>query len=141
MQHASRLAEGVARNRMRTEAGKMPESLISPIRNGHGVSHDRFGFKIPCHPEKMDFQGAIPEICLPARAGPRRRNFDEANLPGYASHLANTRKQPSSKQAPRIRLAGRKPARPCVPRTSLPVHADDRDTPHLHSNGRLPGIS
>ena len=33
------------RNRMRTEAGKMPESLISPIRNGHGVSNDRFGFK------------------------------------------------------------------------------------------------
>ena len=30
---------------MRTEAGKMPESLISPIRNGHGVSNDRFGFK------------------------------------------------------------------------------------------------
>ena len=30
---------------MRTEAGKMPESLIFPIRNGHGVSNDRFGFK------------------------------------------------------------------------------------------------
>ena len=28
---------------MRTEAGKMPGSLISPIRNGHGVSHDRYG--------------------------------------------------------------------------------------------------
>ena len=50
MQHASRLAEGVAGyveagNRMRTKAGKMPESLIFPIRNGHGVSNDRFGFK------------------------------------------------------------------------------------------------
>ena len=33
------------RNRMRTEAGKMPECLIFPIRNGHGVSNDRFGLK------------------------------------------------------------------------------------------------
>ena len=40
----SGLRRGVARNRMRTEAGKMPESLIFPIRNGHGVSDDRFGF-------------------------------------------------------------------------------------------------
>ena len=39
----SGLPRGVARNRMRTKAGKMPESLISPIRNGHGVSDDRFG--------------------------------------------------------------------------------------------------
>ena len=39
----SGLRRGVAGNRMRTEAGKMPESLISPIRNGHGVSDDRFG--------------------------------------------------------------------------------------------------
>ena len=51
MQHASRLAEGVAgyveaaRNRMRTEAGKMPECLIFLIRNGLGVSNDRFGLK------------------------------------------------------------------------------------------------
>ena len=30
---------------MRTEAGKMPESLIFPIRNGLGVSNDRFGLK------------------------------------------------------------------------------------------------
>ena len=37
------LRRGVAGNRMRTEAGKMPGSLISPIRNGHGVSNDRFG--------------------------------------------------------------------------------------------------
>ena len=43
MQHASGLAEGVAGSRMRTEAGKMPGSLIFPIRNGHGVSNDRFG--------------------------------------------------------------------------------------------------
>ena len=42
MQHASRLAEGVAGY---VEAYKMPESLIFPIRNGHGVSNDRFGFK------------------------------------------------------------------------------------------------
>ena len=46
MQHASGLAEGVAGNKMRTEAGKMPESLVSPIRNGLGVSHDRFGLKL-----------------------------------------------------------------------------------------------
>ena len=32
------------RNRMRTEAGKMPECLIFLIRNGLGVSNDRFGF-------------------------------------------------------------------------------------------------
>ena len=38
------LRRGVAGNRMRTEAGKMPGSLIFPIRNGHGVSDDRFGF-------------------------------------------------------------------------------------------------
>ena len=31
---------------MRTEAGKMPESLIFPIKNRHGVSNDRFGFKV-----------------------------------------------------------------------------------------------
>ena len=37
-------AEGVAGNRMRTEAGKIPESLMFPIRNGLGVSNDRFGF-------------------------------------------------------------------------------------------------
>ena len=30
---------------MRTEAGKMPECLIFLIRNGLGVSNDRFGFK------------------------------------------------------------------------------------------------
>ena len=41
----SGLHRGVARNRMRTEAGKMPGSLIFPIRNGHGVSNDRFGLK------------------------------------------------------------------------------------------------
>lgn len=43
-QAASRLAEGVARNRMRTDAGKMPESLIFPIGNGLGLSDGRFGF-------------------------------------------------------------------------------------------------
>ena len=36
----------VAGNRMRTKAGKMPESLIFPIRNGHGVSNDRFGIMV-----------------------------------------------------------------------------------------------
>ena len=41
----SGLRRGVARIRMRTEAGKMPESLIFPIRNGLGVSNDRFGLK------------------------------------------------------------------------------------------------
>ena len=29
---------------MRTEAGNLPESLVFPIRNGLGVSNDRFGF-------------------------------------------------------------------------------------------------
>ena len=41
----SGLRRGVARIRMRTEAGKMPESLTFPIKNGLGVSNDRFGFK------------------------------------------------------------------------------------------------
>ena len=40
----SGLRRGVARIRMRTEAGKMPESLTFPIKNGLGVSNDRFGF-------------------------------------------------------------------------------------------------
>ena len=40
----SGLRRGVARIRMRTEAGKMPESLTFPIRNELGVSNDRFGF-------------------------------------------------------------------------------------------------
>ena len=39
----SGLRRGVARSKMRTEAGKMPGSLIFSIRNGHGVSDDRFG--------------------------------------------------------------------------------------------------
>ena len=42
----SGLRRGVAGNRMRTKAGKMPESLIFPIRNGHGVSNDRFGIMV-----------------------------------------------------------------------------------------------
>ena len=37
---------------MRTEAGKMPESLIFPIRNGLGVSNDRFGVKTLPGPAK-----------------------------------------------------------------------------------------
>ena len=40
----SGLRRGVARNRMRTEAGKMPESLIFLTENSPGVSNDRFGF-------------------------------------------------------------------------------------------------
>ncbi len=46
---------------MRTKAGKMPESLIFPIRNGHGVSNDRFGFKIG---ESLSVLGSAPRICL-----------------------------------------------------------------------------
>ena len=36
---------------MRTEAGKMPECLIFPIRNGLGVSNDRFGLKQESDPK------------------------------------------------------------------------------------------
>ena len=40
---------------MRTEAGKMPESLTFPIKNGLGVSNDRFGIKqkrcVKTHPD------------------------------------------------------------------------------------------
>ena len=47
---------------MRTEAGKMPESLIFPIRNGHGLSNDRFGIKVAaglhaCGPESFGKPG------------------------------------------------------------------------------------
>ena len=45
----SGLRRGVARNRMRTEAGKMPECLIFLIRNGLGVSNDRFGLNRSRH--------------------------------------------------------------------------------------------
>ena len=43
-QKAALYPKSVTRNRVRTEAGKMPESLIFPIGSGHGVSDDRFGF-------------------------------------------------------------------------------------------------
>ena len=61
----SGLRRGVARNRMRTEAGKMPESLVFPIRNGHGVFNDRFGFNqsflLNSPHDEMPFpQGSIP---------------------------------------------------------------------------------
>ncbi len=62
----SGLRRGVARNRMRTEAGKMPECLIFLIRNGLGVSNDRFGINdtlvkmfrsvAPADPYRMDFE-------------------------------------------------------------------------------------
>ena len=56
----SGLRRGVARNRMRTEAGKMPESLISPIRNGHGVSNDRFGFNEDLHFSDRSLKKFVP---------------------------------------------------------------------------------
>ena len=31
---------------MRAEAGRMPESLVSPIGNSPGASNDRLGFKV-----------------------------------------------------------------------------------------------
>ena len=40
----SGLRRGVARNRMRTEAGKMSKGLIFSIGSGFGESKDRFGF-------------------------------------------------------------------------------------------------
>ena len=54
MQHASGLAEGVA--------GKMPESLIFSIRNGHGVSDGLFGF-IGKNPVCMDRKQAQELAC------------------------------------------------------------------------------
>ena len=66
----SGLRRGVARNRMRTEAGKMPESLISPIRNGHGVSNDRFGFNDSHNQDEAtslpDGRNPAPEEAKPA---------------------------------------------------------------------------
>ena len=64
----SGLRRGVARNRRRTEAGKMPESLISPIRNGHGESDDRFGLKLSCH-EKFARLDAEDIVSCHARSG------------------------------------------------------------------------
>ena len=51
----SGLRRGVARNRMRTEAGKMPESLTFPIKNELGASNDRFGFK-ECLTSDLDLE-------------------------------------------------------------------------------------
>ena len=44
---------------MRTEAGNLPESLVFPIRNGLGVSNDRFGFIRP--PPRIRFEASSPE--------------------------------------------------------------------------------
>ena len=78
----SGLRRGVARNRMRTEAGKMPESLISPIRNGHGVSDDRFGLnntpgRISASPaEKASMERENPYIRVQRRR-PQRWSSDK----------------------------------------------------------------
>ena len=40
---------------MRTEAGKMPESLTFPIKNELGASNDRFGFK-ECLTSDLDLE-------------------------------------------------------------------------------------
>ena len=61
----SGLRRGVARIRMRTEAGKMPESLIFLTENSPGVSNDRFGLKFLAILKRMDFQGAVSGFCLP----------------------------------------------------------------------------
>ena len=57
----SGLRRGVGRNRMRTETGKMPGSLISPIGNGFGVSNDRFGFiaSMPTDNSGIAWQGYV----------------------------------------------------------------------------------
>ena len=65
----SGLRRGVARNRMRTEAGKMPGSLIFPIRNGHGVSDDRFGL----NPNRSSDFGEIARLCHAACFSSSRR--------------------------------------------------------------------
>ena len=50
---------------MRTEAGNLPESLVFPIRNGLGVSNDRFGLKFLEILKRLDFQGPVSGFCLP----------------------------------------------------------------------------
>ena len=78
----SGLRRGVARNRMRTKAGKMPESLSSPIRNGHGVSDDRFGLnntpgRISASPaEKASMERENPYIRVQRRR-PKRWSSDK----------------------------------------------------------------
>ena len=65
----SGLRRGVARSRMRTEAGKMPESLIFLTENSPGVSNDRFGFI----PNRSSGSGEIarlcPAACFPSAEG------------------------------------------------------------------------
>ena len=53
---------------MRAEAGKMPESLIPPIRNGHGVSDDRFGFKARGHIRFHPKDGSATGVSWPAKS-------------------------------------------------------------------------
>ena len=95
----SGLRRGVARNRMRTEAGKMPECLIFPIRNGLGVSNDRFGLK----KTKLLKNGEV-SVCmriivmvrelkttsarvLPRLFGVRQRNLPEAKAANHATWM------------------------------------------------------
>ena len=71
----SGLRRGVARIRMRTEAGKMPESLTFPIKNGLGVSNDRFGF----NPNRPSDFGEIIRLCH-AGCGQKRARCPEASF-------------------------------------------------------------
>ena len=63
---------------MRTEAGKMPESLTFPIKNGLGVSNDRFGFKI-----KLSAKSAAKPEGAPARRKKILRDIS-GGVPGRA---------------------------------------------------------
>ena len=54
---------------MRTKAGKMPGSLIFPIRNGHGVSDDRFGFNGKLQKEKKMKRTILTGFALLALTG------------------------------------------------------------------------
>ena len=54
---------GVARSRMRTEAGKMPVSIIFEIGNGLGESDDLFGLCVrQCQVKSIVRQGRASNI-------------------------------------------------------------------------------
>ena len=76
----SGLPRGIAGNRMRTEAGKMPECLILPIGNGSGVPNDRFGLMTGPRPWDMPhwtcfrYYAKIPYFCSLIAVGPAHPN-------------------------------------------------------------------
>ena len=77
----SGLRRGVARNRMRTEAGKMPESLIFLTENSPGVSNDRFGLNRTREPRPSNSGKAKPCPGKPGAIDSKPLSCDPLNHP------------------------------------------------------------